>query len=65
MQASTKRQLIDDIRRLNLGVELGFLMQFDESSLRQYLDRLSTATERSMRINTARPQRRQRLKKAS
>jgi hypothetical protein len=45
-----KRQLIDDIRRYNTTVQPQFLAQFDEASLRQYLDHLRSAQEKRIRI---------------
>jgi hypothetical protein len=45
-----KRQLIDDIRRLNTTVPPHFLAQFDESALKQYLDHLEGARKKHARI---------------
>jgi len=45
-----KRQLIDEIRRYNTTVSIGFLMQFDETALSQYLDHLENAHKRNTRI---------------
>ncbi len=41
-----KRQLIDEIRQFNLSVRPQFLSQFDEPSLRQYLDNLQSAARK-------------------
>ena len=41
-----KRQLIEDIRRLNVTATERFLAQFDEPALRQYLDHLNEARSR-------------------
>jgi hypothetical protein len=41
-----KRQLIDDIRRLNATATPRFLAQFDAAALRQYLDHLNEARTR-------------------
>ncbi len=38
-----KSQLVDAIIELNPSARVGFLMDFEESSLRAYLDRLATA----------------------
>ncbi len=46
----TKRQLIEEIRRLNTTVEPRFLVQFDETALRQYLDHLKAASSQRIRI---------------
>jgi hypothetical protein len=46
----TKRQLIDDIRRLNTTAQPQFLLQFDESALKQYLDHLQSAQRKHVRI---------------
>ena len=45
----TKRQLIDDIRRYNVTAEPTFLMQFDETALKQYLDTLESARQKHVR----------------
>jgi hypothetical protein len=42
-----KRQLIDDIRRLNTSATTQFLRQFDADSLREYLSHLEAAHTRS------------------
>ena len=34
----TKRQLIDDIRKINTTAEPHFLAQFDDAALKQYLE---------------------------
>jgi hypothetical protein len=39
----TKRQLIDEIRRINTSASPEFLCQFDDASLRQYLEHLQAA----------------------
>ena len=41
-----KRQLIEDIRRLNATATERFLSQFDAPALRQYLDHLNDARTR-------------------
>lgn len=46
----TKRQLIDDIRRYNSTAAPQFLAQFDEASLRQYLDHLEGAFRKRIEI---------------
>lgn len=46
----SKRQLIDDIRRLNPTAMPQFLAQFDEDSLRQYLEHLQDAERKHVRI---------------
>jgi len=45
-----KRQLIDDIRRINTTAQPHFLAQFDESALKHYLDHLQAAVEKRVRI---------------
>ena len=45
----TKRQLIDDIRRYNATAQPQFLAQFDEGSLRQYLEHLEEARRKHVR----------------
>jgi hypothetical protein len=45
-----KRQLIDDIRRLNTTAEPQFLSQFDETALKQYLEHLEGARQKHLRI---------------
>lgn len=45
-----KRQLIDDIRKFNAGIDTGFLCQFNESDLRQYLERLEAAHKKERLI---------------
>lgn len=44
-----KRQLIDDIRRINATARPEFLAQFDESALKQYLDHLEEARQKHIR----------------
>jgi hypothetical protein len=46
----TKRQLIDDIRRINASAQPQFLMQFDDAALKQYLEHLQSAHQRNLRI---------------
>ncbi len=48
--AMTKRQLIDDIRRLNPTAMPQFLAQFDDSALKQYLEHLQAAEAKHVRI---------------
>ena len=45
-----KRQLIDDIRRLNTTAAARFLAQFDDAALKQYLEHLRGAREHRVRI---------------
>jgi hypothetical protein len=45
-----KRQLIDEIRRLNTTAQPQFLAQFDENSLAEYLDHLQAARDKVVRI---------------
>lgn len=45
-----KRQLIDDIRRINTTVQPRFLAQFDEEALKQYLTHLRDAQDKRLRI---------------
>ncbi len=47
----TKRQLIDDIRRLNYTAQPQFLAQFDENALKQYLEHLEGAQRKHLRID--------------
>lgn len=47
-----KRQLIDDIRRYNAGVQPQFLSQFDEAALKQYLDHLQGAFQKRVQISS-------------
>lgn len=47
--AMNKRQLIDDIRRINLTARPEFLAQFDENALKQYLDHLEEARQKHLR----------------
>jgi hypothetical protein len=44
-----KRQLIDDIRRINTTAQPMFLAQFDEDALRQYLEHLQSAQRKHTR----------------
>ncbi len=46
----TKRQLIDDIRKINLTVQPQFLAQFDDEALKQYLEHLEGAQRKHLRI---------------
>ena len=48
--AMSKRQLIDDIRRYNTTVQPEFLSQFDEASLKQYLEHLEGAFRKRLHI---------------
>ncbi len=48
--AMSKRQLIDDIRRLNPTAMPQFLAQFDEEALQQYLEHLQAAELKHVRI---------------
>jgi hypothetical protein len=45
-----KRQLIGRIVRYNNRIEPGFLAQFDQASLKQYLHHLKVAQQRTPRI---------------
>jgi len=47
-----KRQLIDDIRRYNTTVQPQFLVQFDETALKNYLNHLEDAQQKHARIAT-------------
>lgn len=47
----SKRQLIDEIRRYNTTAQPQFLAQFDESSLREYLQHLESANKKHLRID--------------
>ncbi len=47
-----KRQLIDDIRRINQNAQPQFLAQFDEAALKQYLEHLEGARRKHLRIAT-------------
>jgi hypothetical protein len=51
-----KRQLIEDIRKYNHTAQPGFLAQFDEDALRQYLQRLVEAHNKRVRFNALQPQ---------
>lgn len=46
----TKRQLIDDIRRLNTTAQPEFLLQFEEDALKQYLQHLESAQQKHLRM---------------
>jgi len=48
--AMNKRQLIDEIRRINSTAHPQFLAQFDEAALRQYLQHLEGARQKHLRI---------------
>jgi len=48
----SKRQLIDDIRKLNLTAQPQFLAQFDEDALKQYLEHLEGASKKHLRIHS-------------
>ena len=48
MTLMTKRQLIDDIRQYNSTAQPQFLAQFDEESLKQYLDHLEQARRKHL-----------------
>ncbi|HEX8523118.1 MAG TPA: hypothetical protein VF669_12750 [Tepidisphaeraceae bacterium] len=45
-----KRQLIDNIRKINVSVRPEFLAQFDEPALAQYLDHLSEAQNKRLQM---------------
>jgi LPS O-antigen subunit length determinant protein (WzzB/FepE family) len=45
-----KRQLIEEIRKHNITAQPGFLAQFDEDALRQYLEE---ARKKRARFNTS------------
>jgi hypothetical protein len=45
-----KGQLIEGIRRINQSAEPQFLEQFDEESLRQYLEHLKNANEKRAKV---------------
>jgi hypothetical protein len=45
-----KRQLIDEIRKHNPTAMPQFLMQFDDSALKQYLEHLEGAARKQARI---------------
>jgi len=58
----TKRQLIDEIRRINTSASPEFLCQFDESALRQYLDHLLAAQRKhAVLSHWVRPQQKVRM----
>ena len=46
----SKRQLIDDIRKLNPTAQPTFLSQFDDAALKEYLDSLQAAQSKRLRI---------------
>jgi hypothetical protein len=46
----TKRQLIDEISKLNTTASAQFLAQFEEDALKQYLDHLEGAARKHIRI---------------
>jgi hypothetical protein len=46
-----KRQLIEDIRKINQSAEEKFLAQFDEQALGQYLEHLQAAQQRRIHIS--------------
>ncbi|HEY7088562.1 MAG TPA: hypothetical protein VH518_10765 [Tepidisphaeraceae bacterium] len=46
----SKRQLIDEIRQINVTAQPQFLAQFDDAALKQYLDHLKAAQEKTIRI---------------
>jgi hypothetical protein len=48
-----KRQLIEEIRKHNITAQPGFLAQFDEDALRQYLEHLEEARKKRARFNTS------------
>ena len=45
-----KRQLIEEIRKINLSAAPRFLEQFEEKDLQEYLDHLQAAARHDMRI---------------
>jgi len=45
-----KRQLIDGIRQINQTADHDFLAQFDEQALQQYLEHLTTAMEKRLKV---------------
>ena len=47
-----KRQLIEDIRKYNITAQPGFLAQFDEGALQQYLEHLEEAHKKRVRFNS-------------
>jgi hypothetical protein len=47
----TKRQLIDDIRKINTTAQPQFLAQFDDAALKQYLEHLEGAQRKHLRIS--------------
>lgn len=53
MSDQNKRQLIEDIRRFNATAQPRFLAKFDEEALRQYLDHLQSAREKTIRTTVS------------
>jgi hypothetical protein len=49
---TSKRQLIEDIRKFNATASEEFLTQFDEQALQQYLNHLREAQQKLPRIAT-------------
>lgn len=45
-----KRQLIEDIQKINPSAHEQFLAQFDENALSQYLEQLQSAREHRVHI---------------
>ncbi len=45
-----KRQLIEEIRQINLTASARFLEQFQEKDLQEYLDHLQSAARHDLRI---------------
>ena len=50
MPLMNKRQLIDGIRQLNQTAQPDFLAQFDEDALRQYLQHLTVAQAKRLKV---------------
>ncbi len=48
--AMDKRQLIEDIRKINISADEKFLSQFDAKALQQYLDHLQGAQQNRIHI---------------
>jgi hypothetical protein len=46
----SKRQLIEEIRQFNTSAQTQFLAQFDDAALKQYLEHLKAAQNRTVRI---------------
>lgn len=61
----TKRQIIDEIRQINISVQPQFLLQFDDAALAQYLSHLKAAQQRHIRIAGWVRQRQPKLKMVS